>query len=119
MTKASDCIFCNFDALDIIAENEMAIAVTDKFPVKPLHTLIIPKRHSDNIFETTPDEREAMHHLAMTCIETLKSADNRIEGVNFGSNIGAVAGQKIFHTHLHLIPRRRGDLDPPPARHDD
>lgn len=118
MTKANTCIFCDQDSLTIIAENELAIAVADKFPVKPLHTLIIPRRHSETIFETTADEREAMHQLAMQCFQTLKAQDPRIDGLNFGSNIGAVAGQKIFHTHLHVIPRRRGDLDPPPARHE-
>lgn len=112
------CIFCDHAALDIIAENDLAFAVKDKFPVKPLHTLIIPKRHSADIFDTTPDEREAMHQLALTCLAMLKAQDPSIEGVNYGSNVGAVAGQKIFHTHMHLIPRRRGDLAPPPARHD-
>lgn len=112
------CIFCDRSKLDVIAQNDLAFAVRDKHPVKPLHTLIIPKRHSRDIFETTPAEREALHQLSDECLTALRSDDPSVEGVNFGSNVGAVAGQKIFHTHIHLIPRRRGDLDPPPARHD-
>lgn len=112
------CIFCDHAALEIIAENDLAVAVKDKFPVMPLHTLIIPKRHSEDIFETTLDEREAMHQLTLRCLAMLKEQDPSIEGVNYGSNVGAVAGQKILHTHAHLIPRRRGDLAPAPARHD-
>lgn len=112
------CIFCAREALEVIVETDLAMAVRDKHPVKPLHTLIIPKRHSENIFETTAAEREALHQLAVVCIDLLKAEDPRIEGVNFGSNVGAVAGQKIFHTHMHLIPRRRGDLNPPAAKHD-
>lgn len=118
MDETEPCIFCNLAALDVICENELAIAVRDKFPAKPLHTLIIPKRHSTNIFETTPAEREALHQLANQCVARLKSEDPSIAGVNFGSNVGAVAGQKIFHTHIHLIPRRQDDMAPPPARPD-
>ena len=113
------CVFCDRSALDVVAENDLAMAVRDKFPAKPLHTLIIPKRHSTDVFETTPEEREAMHALTIEVLAALKIEDPTIEGVNYGSNVGAVAGQKIFHTHVHLIPRRRGDLAPPPARHKD
>ncbi len=116
MTNINDCIFCNLDAQFVVAENQFAIAIRDKFPVKPLHTLIIPKRHTCDVFDCTAAEREAMHTLAVACLDALRREDPAIEGVNFGHNIGEVAGQKIFHTHLHLIPRRKGDFAPPPAR---
>jgi diadenosine tetraphosphate (Ap4A) HIT family hydrolase len=116
MADVDDCIFCKLDAQSIVAENDLAIAIRDKFPAKPLHTLIIPKRHTCDVFDCTADEREALHTLAVACLDALKCEDPTIEGVNLGYNIGNVAGQKIFHTHLHLIPRRKGDLVPPPAR---
>lgn len=116
MSYNSPCVFCDRDNLRIISENDLAIAVRDTSPAKPLHTLVIPKRHSADVFSTTAQEREAMHQLAMQCIDDLKLLDATIEGVNYGSNIGAVAGQKIFHTHIHIIPRRKGDMAPPPAR---
>jgi len=59
--RQHDCIFCNLEALDLIAENALAFAIRDKFPVKPLHTLIIPRRHAAHIFETSVEEREAIH----------------------------------------------------------
>ena len=115
MDNLPDCMFCNLEEKFIIAENALAIAVRDKFPAKPLHTLIIPKRHTIDVFETTAAEREALHELAAACLRRLKEEDPTIEGVNIGHNVGQVAGQKIFHTHLHLIPRRKGDLAPPVA----
>lgn len=116
MVDVDHCIFCKIDAQAVVAENDFAIAIRDKFPAKPLHTLVIPKRHTRDVFDCTPAEREALHALAVACLSALKREDPTIEGVNYGYNIGEVAGQKIFHTHLHLIPRRRGDLAPPPAQ---
>jgi diadenosine tetraphosphate (Ap4A) HIT family hydrolase len=100
----------------MVAENALAFAVRDKFPVKPLHTLVIPKRHVTDIFETSPEEREALHQLAIECRTAICCDNPTVQGFNFGSNIGATAGQKIFHAHIHLIPRRLGDMPPPPAR---
>lgn len=116
MAHNKNCIFCDQSELEIVAENDLAFAIRDKFPVKPLHTLIIPKRHVQNVFDTTELEREAIHRLALDCLEQIKLQDSTVGGVNYGSNVGAVAGQKIFHAHVHLIPRRAGDMPPPPAQ---
>lgn len=113
-----DCIFCAQSALIVLAENEFAYAIRDKSPVKPLHTLIIPKRHLVSVFESRLEEREAIHELAVLCRQVIEREDATVAGFNFGSNIGHAAGQKIFHAHVHLIPRRQGDLPPPPARPD-
>lgn len=111
-----DCIFCRTSELTILAENHFAFAIRDKFPVRPLHTLIIPKRHVTDIFATNADEREAIHELAIRCREAIDGEDPSVSGFNFGSNIGAAAGQKIFHAHVHLIPRRSGEEELPAAR---
>jgi diadenosine tetraphosphate (Ap4A) HIT family hydrolase len=110
------CPFCDQSALICVAESDLAFAVRDKFPVRPLHTLIIPKRHFADVFETTAHEREAIHALAAQCRIVLMQADPSIGGFNFGAKIGKAAEQNIFHAHLHLIPRRAGDTPPPPAR---
>ena len=110
------CVFCVPERLDVVAENELALAVRDRFPVRPLHTLIIPKRHARDVFETTAAEREAIHALAMQCRLAILAEDETVAGFNYGSNVGELAGQKIFHAHLHLIPRRDGDADLPAAR---
>nr|WP_075856756.1 HIT family protein [Rhizobium hainanense] len=104
--------------LTILAENAVAFAIRDKFPVRPLHTLIIPKRHVTDIFETDTEEREAIHQLALRCREAIGSQDSSVSGFNFGSNIGHAAGQKIFHAHVHLIPRRLGEIELSAARPD-
>jgi diadenosine tetraphosphate (Ap4A) HIT family hydrolase len=111
-----ECIFCRMGALNSIAENELAFAIRDKFPVKPLHTLIIPRRHVADIFAASAEEREAIHALALLCRAEIEKLDASVAGFNFGANIGEAAGQKIFHAHVHLIPRRAGDVPPSPAR---
>jgi diadenosine tetraphosphate (Ap4A) HIT family hydrolase len=116
---SSDCPFCKAPSHALVGENDLAFALRDKFPVRPLHTLIIPKRHAPDIFETTNEEREALHGLALACRAAISREDPSVEGFNFGSNVGAAAGQKIFHAHLHLIPRRIGDTPPPPGRAED
>ena len=112
------CIFCRRNDLVIVAENALAFAIRDKFPVQPLHTLLITKRHVSDIFASTTAEREALHELAGSCRQQIEAMDQEVAGFNFGSNVGLVAGQKVFHAHVHLIPRRAGDIPPPPARQD-
>nr|WP_313206337.1 HIT family protein [Rhizobium lusitanum] len=113
-----NCIFCRTAELTILAENPLAFAIRDKFPVRPLHTLIIPKRHVMDIFASDADEREAIHELALQCREAIGSEDSSVSGFNFGSNIGHAAGQKIFHAHVHLIPRRLDEAELLAARPD-
>lgn len=113
------CPFCAIEPAAWVGENDLAFAIRDKFPVRPLHTLLIPKRHVRDIFETTPEEREALHQLALARRSAIRGEDPDVQGFSFGSNIGEAAGQKIFHAHLHLIPRRPGDTPPPPARPND
>ncbi|SER70355.1 HIT family protein [Salisediminibacterium halotolerans] len=104
------CPFCS--DIEVIAENEKAFAVYDKYPVNPGHVLIIPKRHVTDYFETTPAEKEAMHEL----LEQLRlrlSAEKSPDAFNVGINCGLAAGQTIFHVHMHLIPRYEGDVEDP------
>lgn len=58
--RDDDCVFCRTGALTFVAENALAFAIRDRTPVRPLHTLIIPKRHVTDIFETDADERDAI-----------------------------------------------------------
>ncbi|MFZ3182321.1 MAG: HIT family protein [Methylocystis silviterrae] len=119
MTPNDPCPFCNPSSPVLIVENELAFAIRDKFPIRPLHTLVIPKRHAVDIFQTTAEVREALHEIASKCRSAILREHPEVGGFNFGSNVGQAAGQKIFHAHLHLIPRRTGDTPPPPARPND
>jgi diadenosine tetraphosphate (Ap4A) HIT family hydrolase len=110
------CPFCDVRLLAPVAENELAFALRDQAPVKPLHTLIIPRRHIADIFAATQDELQALHQLALEVRSSILRQDPAVQGFNFGSNIGSVAGQMIFHAHVHLIPRRAGDTPTPTPR---
>ncbi|MDD2318974.1 MAG: HIT family protein [Geobacteraceae bacterium] len=106
------CPFCFFHESGVIAANDFAVAVPDAFPVSPGHTLIIPKRHFASLFDATEDEKTALMVLLAEIRERLRQERNA-EGFNIGINDGAVAGQTVFHLHIHLIPRYRGDCPDP------
>ena len=110
------CLFCNLQTDDrsrIISENTLAYAIRDGFPVTEGHTLFIPKRHAQDYFGLTQAEINAVNALMREQKELLERADASIEGFNIGMNCGEVAGQSVFHCHVHLIPRRRGDVANP------
>ena len=85
----------------------------DGFPVTEGHTLFIPKRHTSDYFGLVPAEVSAINLLMNEKKELLQSQDTTIEGFNIGMNCGEVAGQTVFHCHVHLIPRRKGDVENP------
>ncbi len=111
-----DCLFCDIQTIDrkrIVAENEFAYAIRDGFPVTSGHTLFIPKRHVADYFGLVQSEVYAINALMTEQKVLLQSQDSTIEGFNIGMNCGAVAGQTVFHCHVHLIPRRKGDVENP------
>lgn len=110
------CPFCDIHPDAIVAENDLAIAIRDKFPVMPLHTLVIPRRHVADYFDLVEHELSAIHALLRECRIGIFDVDASVGGFNVGANVGRAAGQKISHVHIHLIPRRSGDVPPPPAR---
>lgn len=107
------CLFCNMDLNRIIAENDLAYAIYDGYPVSRFHALIISKRHAETYFDLSDDEREACHSLLVQIKESIQTQDVKVDGFNMGINNGESAGQTIFHCHMHLIPRRSGDMDNP------
>ncbi len=114
--KSNQCLFCDVQVHDrkrIIAENDLAYVIRDGFPVTSGHTLIIPKRHVADYFGLVQSEVHAINALMSEQKKLLEGADNSIDGFNIGMNCGEVAGQTIFHCHVHLIPRRRGDVENP------
>ena len=107
------CSFCEMPADSVVKENELAYAVRDAFPVTPLHTLVIPKRYVRSYFEVGHSELNACHRLLEQEQETIMRQDASVQGFNVGIDDGEVAGQTIFHCHIHLMPRRRGDVEHP------
>jgi len=111
--RADDCIFCELPTERIIAENELCVAIRDGFPVTPMHTLIIPKRHVADYFDLYQPELNAMHTMLVEQRRQIAAEDDTVTGFNLGVNAGGDAGQTIFHVHVHLIPRRAGDVERP------
>ena len=111
--RDADCVFCNNCAGRIIAENELCFAIRDGFPVTDLHTLIIPKRHVADFFDLYQPELNAIHDLLSRQRQSIMHEDKTVTGFNVGINAGKSAGQTVFHVHIHLIPRRNGDVEEP------
>lgn len=111
--RQSGCLFCEISKDRIIAENELAYAVLDAYPVTPGHTLIIPKRHTPDYFSLFQPEKNAIDQLLERQREQILKNDKSVSGFNIGSNAGKEAGQTIHHCHTHLIPRRFGDVENP------
>lgn len=107
-----ECIFCQPDKLERVAENKLAFAIKDKYPVNHGHMLIIPKRHVDSYFELAPAEVAAMHELLQRGKDLLEE-EYQPDGWNVGVNVGHWGGQTVFHVHMHLIPRFAGDVADP------
>ena len=107
------CLFCNSRKSGIAHENQLAYASYDTYPVSKSHCLIIPKRHVIDYFDLTNDELIACNDLIKIMKQDVTEKDRSIKAFNIGTNAGKVAGQSIMHCHIHLIPRREGDVDNP------
>ena len=108
-----DCIFCNLEKSRVERENNFALSFKDLYPVTEGHSLFIPKRHVQSFFDLEKNEKEAIFELLELEREALMEKDNLITGFNIGINDGSDAGQTVMHCHVHLIPRRKGDMDDP------
>ena len=108
-----DCIFCNLEASRIEDENKLFLVIKDLYPVTEGHTLIIPKRHVPSFFELTSEEQASFLEMLHAQKQKLASMDETITGFNVGINDGEDAGQTVMHCHIHLIPRRNGDMENP------
>ena len=107
------CLFCNAKESGITAENEFAYASYDTYPVSDLHCLIIPKRHVKDYFEMSDEELLACNDLITKIKNEILAKDKTVKAFNIGTNAGKISGQSIMHCHIHLIPRREGDVDNP------
>jgi diadenosine tetraphosphate (Ap4A) HIT family hydrolase len=114
MTEALLCPFCDETRRDgAVARLRTVYAISDQYPVTDGHVLIIPIRHTDDFFTMTREERSDALELADRLRDDLLNKDSSVVGFNLGMNCGGAAGQTVMHAHIHLIPRRVGDvLDP-------
>jgi diadenosine tetraphosphate (Ap4A) HIT family hydrolase len=105
------CLFCK-DPRGVSIQHELAYSARDSYPASPGHTVIIPRRHVASFFDLTPEEVAACMGLIK---EERKLIDEEFnpDGYNIGVNVGPAAGQSIFHVHIHVIPRYKGDVENP------
>jgi ATP adenylyltransferase len=112
--QARGCVFCALrDGPGVVMRNHLSFALRDTTPVTSLHTLVLPYRHVPTYFDLSDDELAAANDLLRRLRREILNADPSVEGFNIGANVGAASGQTIFHCHIHLIPRRKGDIKDP------
>jgi len=109
--RADGCPFCHLPRERILHENELAFAIRDAVPVTTLHTLVIPKRHISDLFELSRPETNSYNELLKRMKQEIQQTDAQVAGFNIGVNNGDAAGQTVHHCHVHLIPRRVGDVE--------
>ena len=107
------CLFCNINESGLAEVNDLAYASYDTFPVTDMHCLIIPKRHVKDYFDLTDEEIIACNMLIKNIKKEIEFKDPKVKGFNIGTNAGKISGQSILHCHIHLIPRREGDVESP------
>lgn len=107
----SSCIFCKIIAkeapADIIFENEDFICFMDIFPVSNGHCLFIPKEHHENFAKNSPELMGKMMVLLQK-IAPIVAAGAEAPAFQLVTNVGKDSGQEVFHTHFHIIPRKKG-----------
>tara|TARA_B100000029_G_scaffold410734_1_gene412808 strand:+ start:105 stop:497 length:393 start_codon:yes stop_codon:yes gene_type:complete len=112
-SSTEQCLFCNKGRQKIIYSNKLIFVVRDSYPVTKYHTLIIPHRHVSDFFDLNDDEFADLNKILKKQRQLLLNLDKEITGFNVGVNAGSDAGQSIMHCHVHLIPRRKGDIKNP------
>jgi len=107
------CLFCNKKKQNITYSTKFIYIVRDSYPVTKYHSLIIPHRHVSNFFDLNEDELQDLSKTLKKERQSLLNLDKKITAFNVGVNVGKDAGQSIMHCHIHLIPRRIGDIENP------
>ncbi len=115
MSKSDrDCFFCNKAKKESIFSSDFLFVIRDnKFPVTKHHTLIAPHRHVSDFFDLNKKELNDLAKILKKQRQLLLKLDKSITSFNIGVNAGIDAGQSIMHCHIHLIPRRKGDVKNP------
>ena len=103
-----DCIFCDIIAGKISAhfiyEDEMHVAILDKYPIHRGHALIIPRKHDEKILDMSTDHVSVLFSKVSFIARGVIDATSA-DGFNIGQNNGKAANQIIPHVHVHVIPR--------------
>jgi histidine triad (HIT) family protein len=108
----SDCLFCAIASNHIdsakVYEDQDVVAFLDVNPLTQGHCLVVPKKHAENIFDI---EKSTLEKVAVVAKSVSQNIKDRLhaQGIRLSQSSGAIAGQVIFHFHLHIIPRYAND----------
>jgi histidine triad (HIT) family protein len=107
------CVFCAIVAkqapASVAFENDAVIVFADIAPVNPGHQLVVPKVHAVGLADLAPATGAEMFRVAQRVARAIRRSELRCEGINLFLADGAAAFQEVFHAHLHVLPRYRGD----------
>jgi len=113
MNQISDCVICKLLLgeleISLVHQDDLCSAFMDIQPVNPGHVLVVPNRHAPYLRDLKEDEGAQMFRVAQRLAAALRESGVQCEGVNFFLADGEAAGQEVFHVHLHVFPRYRGD----------
>lgn len=108
----NNCIFCKIIKkelpAEVVYEDDHALAFLDISPISKGHTLVIPKKHFENVFDIDESSMESLYRAVRNVAPAVRSGVEA-EGVNINNNNGEAAGQEVFHYHVHIIPRHADD----------
>lgn len=113
--RADGCLFCRQDdpvANTVLLDGVRCFVRLDNYPATAGHVEVVPKRHVESYFDLTPDEVLEMHAL-LRAVRARFDAEHGPDGYTIGVNEGRAAGRTVDHVHLHLVPRRWGDVQDP------
>ncbi|MGK2905473.1 MAG: HIT family protein, partial [Desulfuromonadales bacterium] len=114
LSSATECLFCQRASSNrLVVEYGSVFAILDKYPVTQGHHLVISKRHVSDYFALSYNEKRDVESLLSLLRRQILADDPTVRGFNVGMNCGKAAGQTVMHAHIHLIPRRAGDVESP------
>lgn len=107
-----DCIFCRIirgeSPAEVLYENDRIISILDIRPIHYGHALVIPKAHCSDLLSLPDDSlQDIMYGVRIVARALVEALD--LEGFNVFANNGAIAGQSVFHFHMHVTPRYADD----------
>lgn len=110
---ATDCVFCEILAgraeASFVHRDDVCSAFMDVRPVNPGHLLVVPNRHAASLGEVPADDWARVAAVGQRLAGAVRDSGVKCEGVNLFLADGEVAGQEVFHVHLHVLPRFRDD----------
>lgn len=107
------CVFCKIISKElpasIVYEDQKCLAFLDIHPITEGHVLVIPKQHRERFTELDSGDAGHLFKIGHQILKAIEQSEVKCEGANFFLSDGAIAGQEVMHSHLHVAPRFKGD----------